>query len=73
MFKATGKVWKNIGETTFSPATPISLPRTLECRVMHIERVSHDTTLLALAPKSGPVIVPLGHHIRVHHKVEGKN
>ncbi|XP_039756457.1 cytochrome b5 reductase 4 isoform X2 [Pararge aegeria] len=70
--KALSKVWKNIGETTHGPAVPISSPRTLECRVMHVEPVSHDTTLLALCPETGPVIVPLGHHVRVHQKVNDK-
>ncbi|CAH2092919.1 unnamed protein product [Euphydryas editha] len=72
VLKVTNKVWKNIGETIFSSPTQISSPRTLECRVMHVERVSHDTTLLALAPKTGPVVVPLGHHVRVHHRVKDK-
>ncbi|XP_052743226.1 cytochrome b5 reductase 4 isoform X3 [Bicyclus anynana] len=70
--KATSKVWKNVGETTYGAAVPISSPRSVECRVMHVERVSHDTTLLALCPATGPVIVPLGHHVRVHHKVDDK-
>lgn len=72
VLKATSKVWKNIGETIFSSPTEISSPRTLECRVMHVERVSHDTTLLAMVPKTGPVVVPLGHHVRVHHRENGK-
>ncbi|XP_050347387.1 cytochrome b5 reductase 4 isoform X2 [Nymphalis io] len=72
VLKVINKVWKNIGETIFSSATHISSPRSLDCRVMHVERVSHDTTLLALAPKSGPVVVPLGHHVRVHHKMKDK-
>ncbi|XP_045774537.1 cytochrome b5 reductase 4 isoform X2 [Maniola jurtina] len=70
--KAASKVWKNIGETTYGPAVPISSPRLVNCRVMHVERVSHDTTLLALCPETGPVLVPLGHHVRVHHKVNDK-
>ncbi|XP_046969385.1 cytochrome b5 reductase 4 isoform X1 [Vanessa cardui] len=72
VLKITHKVWKNIGETIISSATHISAPRTLECRVLHVECISHDTTLLALAPKSGPVVVPLGHHVRVHHKINDK-
>nr|XP_032518662.1 cytochrome b5 reductase 4 isoform X1 [Danaus plexippus plexippus] len=70
--KVEHKVWKNVGVMSFGAATQISSPRTLDCRVMHVERVSHDTTLLALSPVSGPVIVPLGHHIRVHHKINDK-
>ncbi|CAG9564722.1 unnamed protein product [Danaus chrysippus] len=70
--KVEHKVWKNVGVMSFGAATQISSPRTLDCRVMHVERVSHDTMLLALSPVSGPVIVPLGHHIRVHHKINDK-
>ncbi|XP_034834356.1 cytochrome b5 reductase 4 isoform X2 [Maniola hyperantus] len=70
--KAASKVWKNIGETTYGAAVPISSPRSVNCRVMHVERVSHDTTLLALCPETGPVLVPLGYHVRVHHRVNDK-
>ncbi|XP_072945227.1 cytochrome b5 reductase 4 isoform X2 [Epargyreus clarus] len=66
--KSESKIWKGCGETVFGVATQISSPRTVECRVVHVSPVSHDTTLLALAPLPGPVVVPLGHHVRVHHK-----
>ncbi|KAM3965655.1 cytochrome b5 reductase 4 [Aphomia sociella] len=64
-------VWKRCGEVTISSATRLSSPRSLECRVVHVRRVSHDTTLLSLLPRSGPVVVPLGHHIRVYKQISG--
>ncbi|XP_026756472.2 cytochrome b5 reductase 4 isoform X2 [Galleria mellonella] len=64
-------VWKSCGEISVGSATRVSSPRTLECSVVHVGRVAHDTTLLALQPQSGSVVVPLGHHIRVHKQISG--
>ncbi|XP_059052754.1 cytochrome b5 reductase 4 isoform X2 [Achroia grisella] len=64
-------VWKSCGEISVSSATRVSSPRTLECSVVHVGRVSHDTKLLALQPRTGSVVVPLGHHIRVHKQISG--
>ncbi|KAL0821756.1 hypothetical protein ABMA28_005178, partial [Loxostege sticticalis] len=69
--KAEPKVWKVCGEVTLSPPSQVSSPRSVECRVVAVGSVSHDTTMLALEPRSGPVVVPLGHHVRVHRRVNG--
>ncbi|CAH2043659.1 unnamed protein product, partial [Iphiclides podalirius] len=69
--KAEMKVWKSCGETTLSPATKMTTPRAVECRIEGISPVSHDTMLLALTPSTGPVVVPLGHHVRVHQSLAG--
>ncbi|XP_047521505.1 cytochrome b5 reductase 4 isoform X1 [Pieris napi] len=66
--KSECKVWKGCGEASFSDAIRITTPMKVECRVMDVSRVTHDTSLITLAPITGPVIVPLGHHVRVHHK-----
>lgn len=70
--KAEPKVWKVCGEVTLSPPSQVSSPRSVGCRVVAVGSVSHDTTMLALEPRSGPVVVPLGHHVRVHRRVNGK-
>ncbi|CAK1555768.1 unnamed protein product [Leptosia nina] len=67
-FKSECKLWKGCGETSFSEAIPITTPMRVQCRVMEVGTISHDTSLLTLAPIIGPVLVPLGHHVRVHYK-----
>lgn len=64
-------LWKGCGEVVLGVPKKISSPRTMECRIMRVDRVSHDTTLLSLTPKAGPVLVPLGHHVRIHEQMEG--
>ncbi|XP_041982394.1 cytochrome b5 reductase 4 isoform X3 [Aricia agestis] len=68
--KEESKVWKNCGTTSFSVPVHFQTPRSMKCRVMHTAPVSHDTTLLVLAPCAGPVLVPLGHHVRVHATID---
>ncbi|XP_026321156.1 cytochrome b5 reductase 4 isoform X2 [Hyposmocoma kahamanoa] len=69
--KAETGVWKGCGEISLGVPTRVSSPRTVECRVVSVSRVSHDTTLLSLTPLLGPVVVPLGHHICIHMPVSG--
>lgn len=69
--KAEMKVWKSCGETILGSPTKVTTPRTVECRIESISPVSHDTMLLALMPRSGPVVVPIGHHVRVHQTLAG--
>ncbi|CAK1586943.1 unnamed protein product [Parnassius mnemosyne] len=69
--KAELKIWKSCGDTNLSTASKMTAPRTLECRVESISSVTQDTMLLALAPRSGTVAVPLGHHVRVHKTLSG--
>lgn len=64
--KAESGVWKGCGEISLGVPTRVSSPRTVECRVVSVSRVSHDTTLLSVTPLLGPVVVPLGHHICIH-------
>lgn len=64
--KAEPGVWKGCGEMSLGVPTRVSSPRTVECRVVSVTRVSHDTTLLSVTPLLGPVVVPLGHHICIH-------
>ncbi|XP_050666131.1 cytochrome b5 reductase 4 isoform X3 [Leptidea sinapis] len=66
--KVESKVWKECGVMTLGDPVPTSAPRRVECRVLDVAQLSHDTSLLVLAAVTGPVIVPLGHHIRVHHQ-----
>ncbi|XP_053610253.1 cytochrome b5 reductase 4 isoform X2 [Plodia interpunctella] len=68
--KAEVSVWKSC-EISAGAATRVSSPRTLSCRVVDVGSVTHDTVLLSLQPRSGPVIVPLGHHVRVHKRISG--
>ncbi|XP_013199408.1 cytochrome b5 reductase 4 isoform X2 [Amyelois transitella] len=68
--KAEAGVWKSC-ELTPGVATPVSSPRTVDCKVEHVGEVSHDTVLLSLQPRSGPVVVPLGYHVRVHKRISG--
>ncbi|XP_037877500.1 cytochrome b5 reductase 4 isoform X2 [Bombyx mori] len=69
--KVESSLWKGCGEVVLGVPKKISSPRTMECRIMRVDRVSHDTTLLSLTPKAGPVLVPLGHHVRIHEQMEG--
>lgn len=69
--KAETGVWKGCGEISLGVPTRVSSPRTVECRVVSVSRVSHDTTLLSVTPLLGPVVVPLGHHICIHMPVSG--
>ncbi|XP_037292954.1 cytochrome b5 reductase 4 isoform X2 [Manduca sexta] len=69
-YKEETGVWKGCGEVVMGVPSKVSSPRTVDCRVMRVGRVSHDTTLLSVAPKAGPVVVPLGHHVRVHRQVQ---
>ncbi|XP_068617602.1 cytochrome b5 reductase 4-like isoform X2 [Battus philenor] len=69
--KAEMKVWKSCGETSLSTAIKITTPRNVECKVDGISAVTHDTMLLALTPSAGPVVVPIGHHVRVHQTLAG--
>ncbi|CAG9788715.1 unnamed protein product [Diatraea saccharalis] len=69
--KVDSAVWKHCGEVTLGTASRVSSPRTVECRVVSSNVVTHDTVMLAVTPRSGPVVVPLGHHIRVHMKIAG--
>ncbi|XP_038222187.1 cytochrome b5 reductase 4 isoform X2 [Zerene cesonia] len=70
--KSENKLWKGCGETIFGEAIQITTPRKMECRVMDVSKVSHDTSLITLAPISGPALVPLGHHVRVHHTTDSE-
>ncbi|CAH2984098.1 unnamed protein product [Chilo suppressalis] len=69
--KADAHLWKGCGEVTLGVATRVASPRTVECRVVTSDVVTHDSVMLTVSPRSGPVVVPLGHHIRVHMKVAG--
>lgn len=66
-------VWKRCGDVSVGTASRVTSPRSVECRVMEVGRVSHDTSLLSVCPRAGPVVVPLGHHVRVHRRIEGQN
>ncbi|XP_013179867.1 PREDICTED: cytochrome b5 reductase 4-like isoform X2 [Papilio xuthus] len=69
--KAEMEVWKNCGETSLSNAIKMTAARTVECRVEGSGAVSHDTVLLALTPRSGPVVIPIGFHVRIHQTLAG--
>ncbi|XP_063829512.1 cytochrome b5 reductase 4 isoform X2 [Ostrinia nubilalis] len=69
--KVEPQVWKACGEVTIGVPSLVSSPRSVDCRVVGVGSVTHDTTMLALEPRSGPVVVPLGHHVRVHRRVSG--
>lgn len=69
--KAETGVWKGCGAISLGVPTRVSSPRTVECHVVSVSRVSHDTTLLSVTPNLGPVVVPLGHHICVHMRISG--
>ncbi|XP_075980323.1 cytochrome b5 reductase 4 isoform X2 [Anticarsia gemmatalis] len=69
--KAEQGVWKGSGEFTLGTTSRVSSPRSTECRVMKVGKVSHDTSLLSVCPRAGPVVVPLGHHVRVHKRIDG--
>ncbi|XP_045537101.1 cytochrome b5 reductase 4 isoform X1 [Papilio machaon] len=69
--KAEMKVWKNCGETSLSNAVKMTAARTVECRVEGSSAVTHDTVLLALTPRSGPVVIPIGYHVRIHQTLAG--
>ncbi|XP_021195006.3 cytochrome b5 reductase 4 isoform X1 [Helicoverpa armigera] len=69
--KVEPSVWKGCGEVSVGAANRVSSPRSVECRVMEVSRVSHDTSLLSLCPRAGPVVVPIGHHVRVHRRDNG--
>lgn len=69
--KDKAEVWKGCGEVTLGVPSKVSSPRTVQCRVMGKRDITHDTTLLTVAPKPGPVVVPLGHHVRVHKEIDG--
>ncbi|KAL4709029.1 hypothetical protein ACJJTC_005890 [Scirpophaga incertulas] len=70
-FKSDPKIWKGCGEVTLGVATRVSSPRTVACRVAAVGQVTHDTSLMTLQPLAGTVVVPIGHHIRVHMTVSG--
>lgn len=65
-------VWRGCGEVSLGAPSRVTSPRTVDCRVMEVGRVSHDTSLLSVCPRAGPVIVPLGHHVRVHRRIDSK-
>lgn len=69
--KAEIGIWKGCGEVTLGNPSRVSSPRSVECRVMKVGQVSHDTMLLSVCPRTGPVVVPIGHHVRVHKKIDG--
>ncbi|XP_026725907.1 cytochrome b5 reductase 4 isoform X2 [Trichoplusia ni] len=69
--KAEACVWKGCGEVSLGAATRVSSPRTVDCRVLEMGKVSHDTSLIAVCPRTGPVVVPIGQHVRVHKRVDG--
>lgn len=71
--KEAPSVWKACGEATVGAATRVPCPRVVECRVTHVGLVSHDTSMVSMAAPAGPVVVPIGHHVRVHRRVEGKS
>ncbi|XP_048480104.1 cytochrome b5 reductase 4 isoform X1 [Plutella xylostella] len=70
--KASPSIWKDIGPATALPATRVTAPRALPCRLRAAAPVSHDTALLTLEPEPGPVAVPLGHHVKIHCLVNGE-
>ncbi|KOB70907.1 Cytochrome b5 reductase 4, partial [Operophtera brumata] len=57
-------------ETTLGAPTLVSSPRTVDCRVTDTGRLSHDTAMVSIAPRAGPVVVPIGHHVRVHRRIQ---
>ncbi|CAB3234070.1 unnamed protein product [Arctia plantaginis] len=69
--KAVAEVWKGCGEVTLGTTSRVSSPRSVDCRVMRVSKVSHNTLLLSVCPRAGPVVVPLGHHVRVHKRIDG--
>ncbi|XP_049871976.1 cytochrome b5 reductase 4-like isoform X1 [Pectinophora gossypiella] len=71
--KEEAGVWKSCGEAALGTPTKVSSPRTVECRVVDVGRVSHDTLLLAVTPRAGPVVVPLGSHVCVHRRIAGSD
>ncbi|KAJ0174646.1 hypothetical protein K1T71_009754 [Dendrolimus kikuchii] len=68
--KTEAGVWTGCGEVMLGTPSKVSSPRSEECRVMRKREISHDTTLLTVAPKAGPVAIPLGYHVRVHKVIQ---
>ncbi|CAG4956086.1 unnamed protein product [Parnassius apollo] len=69
--KAESKIWKCCGEVTIGPASKDFSPQIMSFKVVDNKKLTHDTRLLTITPCFGTVIIPIGHHIRIHQTIAG--
>ncbi|KPJ13841.1 Cytochrome b5 reductase 4 [Papilio machaon] len=70
-YKAESKIWKSCGEITVGSPNKITSHKILEYKVICKKVLTHDSWMLAMAPRNGSIVLPLGHHVKVHQTIAG--
>ncbi|CAK1586942.1 unnamed protein product [Parnassius mnemosyne] len=70
-YKTESKMWKCCGEVTIGAASKDLSPQIMSFKVVDNKKLTHDTRLLTIAPCLGSIVIPIGHHIRIHQTIAG--
>ncbi|XP_013148115.1 PREDICTED: cytochrome b5 reductase 4-like isoform X2 [Papilio polytes] len=65
------KTWKSCGEIIIGSPTKMTSHKILDYKVVRNNMLTHDSWMLTMAPRTGCIALPLGHHIRVHQTIAG--